>query len=321
MTDTARKKTGEVTTAICVKNGETTIQNALWSLCKQSLAPASILIIDDGSTDDTLKEIEKVESPIPVSVIPNDGIGLFDARSTALKNCGTEFLAFIDADCVADSEWVEKIEQVFKEHPEVGAGTGGHPEIGEATLVSRMHQLWFIVEGIKGAGYTGGVVGANSYFRTSVLNEVGGWVSLPMANAEDFYISLKITEAGHKIWIDEKIKVFHHFTKSFPDLMKKSFNSGYAITLLMRKTKIRGFWYNYTLLIPIVAFTLFVGVLAGLAGIRAGWVATASILLGTFLFNLRMFKTLRLTLPRWAVRWVIIWAYSAGILKALKEKY
>lgn len=309
----------KITAAICVKNGGKTIGAAVESLCGQSIKPKKIIVVDDGSTDNTVDKVEKTRemTDIEIEIIKNEGKGLYDGRNTALKHCGTEYLAFTDADCKADEKWIEGILRVFAQKPEVAAGTGSHPQIGEANWVSRMHRLWFIIEGNRGAGYTGGVVGANSYFRTSVLREVGGWISLPLGNAEDFYISLKITGAGHKIWIDDSLKIYHHYTRSFSDLMKKSFNSGYAITLLMHKAGIGGFWYFYTLLIPVVALAALSGFVAGLTGSAGGWFLLAAVLGGTFLFNLRMFKTISMTLPRWGVRWVIIWGYSLGILKAL----
>jgi glycosyltransferase involved in cell wall biosynthesis len=318
----------KITVAICVKNGGKTVGAAVASLCGQSVLPKKIIVVDDGSTDNTVEEIEKVRASrearesrdIEVEIIKNEGKGLYDGRNTALKHCGTEYLAFTDADCEADEKWIEGILGVFEARPEVAAGTGSHPQIGEANWVSRMHRLWFVIEGNRGVGYTDGLVGANSYFRTSVLREVGGWISLPLGNAEDFYISLKITGAGYKIWIDDSLKIYHHYTRSFPDLMKKSFNSGYAITHLMQKAGIKGFWYYYTLLIPVAALSALTGLCAGLLGWFNGWLLLAGVLGGTFLFNLRMFKSISMTLPRWSVRWVIIWGYSLGILKALAKK-
>jgi len=311
-----------ITAAICVKNGGKTIGAAVTSLCTQSLLPKKIIVIDDGSTDNTVEEIEKTQGTHEtiIEIIKNEGSGLYDGRNTALKYCDTEYLAFTDADCEADEKWIEGIIGVFESRPEVAAGTGAHPQLGEANWVSRMHRLWFIIEGNRGVGYVDGLVGANSYFRTSVLREVGGWISLPLGNAEDFYISLKITGAGHKIWIDDSLKIYHHYTRSFSDLMKKSYNSGYAITLLMQKADIKGFWLYYTLLIPVVALTALTGFFAGLIGYPYGWLLLLGVLGGTFLFNLRMFKSISMTLPRWGVRWVIIWGYSLGILKALVKR-
>ncbi|MEE8484086.1 MAG: glycosyltransferase family 2 protein [Nitrospinota bacterium] len=308
----------KITVAICVKNGSKTIAAAVRSICAQSVLPKKLIMVDDGSTDNTREEIKKAKTgDLPVEIIPNDGNGLFDGRNTALANCDTEYLAFIDADCEADEKWCEGILKIFSEHPGVAAGTGGHPQLGEANWVSVLHRMWFVVDSLQGAGYADGVVGANSYFRTSVLRELGGWISLPMGNAEDMYISVMINEAGYRMWNDSDVKVYHHYTRDFADFIKKTFNSGYAIVVMMQKAGWRNFWYYYTLCIPIVAAAALFGLTLGIAGVEEGWYTLATVLFGTFLFNLKMFKSVGRTLPRWAVRWIIIWGYSLGIIKAV----
>lgn len=310
-----------LTVAICVKNGQKTIGGAVRSIRSQRVLPKRLLVIDDGSADGTVEEVKKAATGNGlVEIIPNEGRGLYDGRNTALKHCDTEFLAFIDADCEADPGWTEGLLEVFAQHPEVSAGTGAHPQIGEANWVSRLHRLWFVVDSHSGQGYIDGVIGANSYFRTGVLREVGGWISLPLGNAEDMYISVKITEAGHKIWFDESLKVHHHYTRDFLDFIKKSVNSGYAIVRMMQKAGWRNFWYWYTLTIPLIASSAILFFVLGFIGIPAGWWLLAGLLGGTFAWNLKMFKTVARTLPRWAMRWIIIWGYSLGILKAVFKR-
>lgn len=308
-----------LTAAICVKNGERTISAAVRSLCLQRPPPGKIIVVDDGSTDATRAEAEKGAAGTgqSVTLVANDGKGLYDGRNTALKQCDTEFLAFIDADCEAGEGWVAGILEIFDAHPEVAAGTGAHPQLGEPNWVSNLHRLWFVVDSYSGQEYVGGVVGANSYFRVAVLRALGGWISLPFGNAEDMYISVKITDAGHKIWFDERLKVFHHYTRDFGDFIMKSHKSGYAIVRMMQEAGWRNFWYYYTLCIPLVAGAAALTLAAGIAGFSAGWWGALLIFGGTFVFNLRMFRSIGRTLPRWGVRWIIIWPYALGILKAL----
>ena len=86
---------------------------------------------------------------------------------------------------------------------------------------------------------------------------------------------------------------------------------------MILKAGFKGFWFYYTLAIPLVALSALAGLLLGIMGFNHGWWLLGAVLFGTFLFNLRMFRTVSLTLPRWAVRWVLIWGYSLGILKAV----
>jgi len=254
--------------------------------------------------------------------VENNGKGLYAGRNTVLRQAAGDILAFIDADCVVDREWVERIVAVFAQNPEIVAGTGAHPPLEPYNWVAKLHHWWFIVEGKSGQGYTGGVVGANAYFRKAALEEVGGWISLPLAAAEDVYISLRLQERGYRIWFDERIKVSHHYTTRFSDLIRKSYHSGYAITRMFQAAGIRGYWYYYTLAIPVILFAFLMGVLLlaiSETRLLGGFFIIAT-LGATFWVNWWRFRSIGKTVPRWLARWVIIWGYSAGVVAALLRR-
>lgn len=312
-----------ITIGICVRNGAKYIMETLRALEGQTVRPDQVLVINDHSTDNTKDILKSFQSTTKLGFSFHDinGKGLFDGRNHVLSLAKNEIVAFTDADCVPSSDWVEQIMRVFKEHPDVVGGTGSHPGLEEKNFVSKLHKWWFIVEGVKEAGYTQGVIGANCYFRKSALEEVGGWIHLEVGNAEDVYIAHKLTELGMKLWHDPRVQVAHHYATEWPDFLRKTYRSGYAITLMMREVGIRTFLYYYTMIIPVVALWLLAGVFALAAGkFQIGLALISSVLALTFLFNLRMFRTVSNTLPRWFTRWIIIWGYSAGILAGFMKR-
>jgi glycosyltransferase involved in cell wall biosynthesis len=84
----------DVTVAICVRNGEKYIEEAIISAEGQSVAPFQILVIDDGSQDLSASIAEKKGC----TVIRQNPIGLGGARNKALKNAVTPWVFFLDAD-------------------------------------------------------------------------------------------------------------------------------------------------------------------------------------------------------------------------------
>lgn len=312
-----------ITIGICVRNGAQHILETLRALEGQTVKPDQLLVIDDHSTDNTKDILTNFQSSTTLNFSLHDirGKGLFDGRNHALSLAENEIIAFTDADCVPRPDWVEQIIKVFREHPDVVGGTGSHPGLEEKNFVSKLHKWWFIVEGVKDAGYTQGVIGANCYFKKSALDVVGGWIHLEVANAEDVYIAHKLTERGMRLWHDPKVQVAHHYATEWSDFLRKTYRSGYAITLMMREVGIRTFLYYYTMAIPIVALWLLTGIFSLAIGkIQLGLALTLSVLALTFLFNLRMFRTVSNTLPRWFTRWIIIWGYSAGILAGFMKR-
>jgi len=106
-----------VSVILPVYNGEKFLGEAIQSLLAQSYRPIQIIVVDDGSTDDS-GNIAKSFSEVEYHYKPNGGVAT--ARNMALKQVRGEFIAFLDADDL----WVpEKLaEQVawLDAHPECG---------------------------------------------------------------------------------------------------------------------------------------------------------------------------------------------------------
>lgn len=305
---------GTITVAICARNAQDIIRDCLNSVRSQTVAPDEIIVAVDELSDPTAD----VARDYGARVIASNATGLYEARNAVLKACATDYLAFTDADCLLVPEWVERAKRVLDTHPEAGAGTGRHPAIGRKTFASWLHYMWFLVE-TRETGETDGVIGGNSYFRTSALRQVGGWLKLPRHSAaEDVYISKALRGAGFKIWFEEGCAAQHHYETGFRSLCRKSVMMGKDIVVMMRAAG----WTNdelylYTLAIPVLAAVFVAGLLAMILLPYVGLALAAAPLLATFIFLLRKFRSLRMTIPRWFARWIVIWPYSWGIVKGL----
>lgn len=84
-------------------NNEKTIQRALSSVASQTLKDFEIIVVDDGSTDATQKEIEAFfdHTALMYRYIHQDNAGAASARNVGAKYASGDFLAFLDA----DDEW------------------------------------------------------------------------------------------------------------------------------------------------------------------------------------------------------------------------
>ncbi|MFC1730874.1 glycosyltransferase [candidate division KSB1 bacterium] len=95
-TEKKRKTIPEISVIIPVYNAEKYIAEALESVLNQSVKPFEIIVIDDGSTDDTIKEIEKFGSQF--QIIRQENKGTAAARNAGINISKGSFLTFIDAD-------------------------------------------------------------------------------------------------------------------------------------------------------------------------------------------------------------------------------
>ena len=85
-----------VSVIIPVHNGETHIQEAVTSVLKQSYKPYEVIVVDDGSIDQTASIIKGLEGN--VKYIYQDNNGTAAARNKGIEAAEGEYIAFMDAD-------------------------------------------------------------------------------------------------------------------------------------------------------------------------------------------------------------------------------
>jgi glycosyltransferase involved in cell wall biosynthesis len=82
------------------------LQRAIQSVLNQSYKPNEIIVIDNGSSDDTKKTIQTLYPNI--RYLTEDKIGVSAARNKGIINARSEWIAFLDSDDVWKPEKLEK---------------------------------------------------------------------------------------------------------------------------------------------------------------------------------------------------------------------
>jgi len=92
------------------------IENTLNSVLKQSFTDLEIIVIDDGSTDNSLKIAEAIIEPrIKVFSQKNEGVSL--ARNFGVSKSIGKFVAFLDADDVWKPNHLEVMNSLIRAYP------------------------------------------------------------------------------------------------------------------------------------------------------------------------------------------------------------
>jgi glycosyltransferase involved in cell wall biosynthesis len=96
-------RTPFVSVIVCSYNGARTLAACLESLGKLNYPEYEVILVDDGSTDDTAY----VAAQFPqVRYIHQNNHGLSHARNTGAIAAKGEVLAYTDSDCMADDDWL-----------------------------------------------------------------------------------------------------------------------------------------------------------------------------------------------------------------------
>jgi glycosyltransferase involved in cell wall biosynthesis len=98
--------TTKITIALCCFNSSRTLSETLQNLHSISEIDFLILVVDDGSVDNT----RQIAESFGVRVIRHErNLGYGAARKSALDNCQTDLIAFIDDSCLVDRLWLERL--------------------------------------------------------------------------------------------------------------------------------------------------------------------------------------------------------------------
>lgn len=93
--------------SICVPayNCRRYVEDTLRCLCSQTYPNIEIIVINDGSTDDTAIKIENIkDNKIKLITVKNGGAA--KARNTAFKNSNGELVVFFDTDDIVDKDYL-----------------------------------------------------------------------------------------------------------------------------------------------------------------------------------------------------------------------
>ena len=108
-------KTDLVSIIIPVYNGEKYIEKCLNSILSQTYKNIEVIIINDGSTDNTKKILEKFyDSRVKKVHIKNGGVS--NARNLGISSSNGKYLMFIDADDYLENNAIEKLYETIQEY-------------------------------------------------------------------------------------------------------------------------------------------------------------------------------------------------------------
>lgn len=184
-----------------------------------------VIVIDDGSKDNTYELARQITDP-RLRVLRKENGGKASALNYGIAEAKYPFLIAIDADTVFKSDTISKLMRHFL-NAKVGAVSGNTKIVNRHKLITKLQSLEYIV-GFNLDRRMGDlfdcitvVPGAIGAFRRSVLDQVGGFTFDTLA--EDTDLTLSIKEAGYTVIYDAKAIAYTEAPATVSDLLKQRF--------------------------------------------------------------------------------------------------
>jgi glycosyltransferase involved in cell wall biosynthesis len=248
----------DLSVVICSLNGAAGVDRCLHALAAQKDVELQVIVVDDGSTDDT----SGIAREHGATVIRHEtNRGLAAARNTGIRAASAPVVAFLDDDCEPEPEWARELLSGYGDGV-IGVGGNVLPcapdgfmlgylqrnnpllplEVNLARSEKLLYRLYLYVlrqwkpdnRNDKRDVYS--LVGANMSFRRDALLETG-FDERFRFGGEDFDTCLRLLRdyPGSRLVVTPAAVVRHHFESSLHDTLRRSRSYGRGCARMYRK--------------------------------------------------------------------------------------
>ena len=237
-------QTPKVSIVVCSYNGGKTLKGALESLDQLNYPHYEIILIDDGSKDNTqelVKQFERersalTQNPPPFKNIIQPNRGLSAARNNGIHTATGDIVAFTDSDCIADRDWLYYLVNTLLQ--------GNFAAVGGPNISPPAHN-WIQACVAAAPGSPSHVLisdtmaehvpGCNMAYWKWALLEIDGFDAEYRKAGDDVDVCWRLMQRGHHIGFSPSAIVWHHRRFTVQAYFKQQSGYGEAEALLRFK--------------------------------------------------------------------------------------
>ena len=177
-------------------NKERYVKKAIESVLAQTYCDFECIVVDDGSTDESLNVVQDVKSREPraksVRIISQNNSGVAAARNRGVKESKGEYVCFLDADDWWEPTWLEEMDKLIKEYPDAGlyATNYIYYKPGKTHVALNLPRGYFNYPSVYAEKLVMPVTSITSCMPRKVFDEMGGF-PVGIKLGEDFLLWAK----------------------------------------------------------------------------------------------------------------------------------
>ena len=205
---------------IATYNSEETVCDAVFSVLSQGYQDFEIIIIDDGSTDNTEKVIKEHFPANQVRYYRQENSGPYMARVAGVRKALGKYVCFLDADDILACDYFTTLLSHFQQNPTVDyvhfnfaiSGTEmpcRRPPFLKSTLVSGSLQLLETLFSKRGQTE----LWAYCFVKSVVIQSVARATTISRKSEDLLMLYCILSSCGSGLYIDDSLYIYNHVTK------------------------------------------------------------------------------------------------------------
>lgn len=202
------------------------VTGCIASIAGQLADPESfeVIVVDNGSRDDT----REVAASLGARVLLNERRGAAASRNLGAGAARGELLAFVDADCLLDQQWLPTLSAHLASRGIAAAAAPAVPVEAGMTWVEKAWAEAFVCMARRspaGVNSVSNLASSNLLIVKSYFHEVGGFDEA-LLSCEDYDLSQRLLKHG-RLLLDENITVAHlRESKTLAELFQREVARG-----------------------------------------------------------------------------------------------
>lgn len=202
-----------VSVVVPAHNGADSIRRCLEPLLAQTYPPRrfEIIVVDDGSTDDVadVARAALAGGSVAFQVLRKEkNSGPASARNAGIHAARGDLIAFIDADCVAEPDWLLEMVRALEESGAAGVGGPIIEAPSRNWVANYLDSGGFYRHRVR-RGEVDYLLTINVAFRRSALEDIGWFAEHDGVFAEDADLSFRLRQRGHWLLLGRAGSVTH----------------------------------------------------------------------------------------------------------------
>lgn len=224
----------KVSVIVCTYNGSRTLGGCLTSLRRLNYPRYEVIVVDDGSTDDGVREV--AESFPEVRYIRQEHAGLSVARNTGAAAATGDIFAWTDDDCMPDEDWLIYLTRALENPAMAAAGGPNVPprarSLAQACVIAAPGGPAHVLLTDRLAEH---VPGCNLAVKRAAFESLGGFLPKYHAAGDDVDFCWRLQEAGGGIGFHAAAMVWHYRRFTARAFLRQQAGYGKAEALLMER--------------------------------------------------------------------------------------